>query len=153
MRQAQARDLRSFLVEPVEELVMDGSDAEEGGDEEDITLQQTRPDVEPGPGDSQRLRPYRMQRYHRVPVALARPTSGALILPPSQTEQPALLRASSDGERVTGQLALAVQKLEPLAASGAKRWRELYVWLVLVVLFLLVVLGGIGLDSLIANYR
>ncbi|HEV2656426.1 MAG TPA: hypothetical protein VGT82_15785 [Ktedonobacteraceae bacterium] len=130
---------------------MDGSDAEEGGDEEDITLQQTRPDVEPGPGGSQRLRPYRMQKYHRATVA--RPTSGVLVLPPSQTEQPTLLRASSDGERVTGQLALAVQKLEPLAASGAKRWRELYVWLVLVVLFLLVVLGGIGLDTLLAAYR
>lgn len=149
MRQAEARDLRSFLVEPVEELVMDGSDAGEVGDEEDITLQQTRPDVEPGPGGSQRLRPYRMQKYRSA----ARPTSGALLLPPSQTEQPTLLRASSEGERVTGQLALAVQKLEPLSAAGAKRWRELYAWLVLVVLFLLVVLGGIGLDSLLANYR
>ncbi len=130
---------------------MDGSDEGEGGDEEDITLQQTRPDVVPGPGVSQRLRPYHMQRYRRVPVALALSTSGALA--PSQTEQPTLMRASSDGERVTGQLALAVQKLEPRAAIEAKRWRELYVWLVLVVLFLLVVLGGLGLDSLIGNYR
>jgi hypothetical protein len=130
---------------------MDSTSVGEGEDEEDITLQQTRPDVVPGPGGSQRLRPYRMQRYRRATAA--RPTSGALLLSPLQTEQPTLLRASSAGERVTGQLALAVQKLEPLAATEVKRWRELYVWLVLVVLFLLVVLGGIGLDSLIATYR
>jgi hypothetical protein len=153
MRHAEARDLRSYLGEPVEELIMDGSDEGKGGDEEDITLQQTRPDVVPGQIGSQRLRPYRMQGYRRATEALARSTSGVLLLPPSQTEQPTLMRVASDGERVTGQLALAVQKLEPLAASGAKSWRELYVWLVLVVLFLLVVLGGIGLDSLIANYR
>lgn len=153
MRHAEARDLRSFLGEPVEELVMDGSDEGEGVDEEDITLQKTRPDIVPDPIASQRLRPYQMQRYQsrRVPVARARSTSEALTLPPSQAEQPLLLRAPSEGERVTGQLALAVQKLEPLAT--AKSWRELYVWLVLIVLFLLVVLGGIGLDSLIATYR
>ncbi len=126
---------------------MDGRDEEESGDEEDITLQQTRPDVVPSPIGSQRLRPYRMQRYQSRTVALARPTSGTLRLRPSQIELPK--RPPVEGERVTGQL--AAQKLEPLA--GAKRWRELSVWLVLVVLFLLVVLGGIGLDSLIASYR
>jgi hypothetical protein len=151
MRRAEVRDLRSFLGEPVEEVVMDGRDERESGDEEDITLQQTRPDVVPGPIGSQRLRPYRMQKYQSRAVALARPASETLGLRPSRIEPPAPIRLPGDGERVTGQLVLAAQKLEPRAE--AKRWRELYVWLVLVVLFLLVVLGGIGLDSLIASYR
>jgi hypothetical protein len=131
---------------------MDGSDKGEGGDEEDITLQKTRPDIVPGPIGSQRLHPYQMQRYQsRRASVRSSSMSEALTLPPSQIEQPLLMRAPREGERVTGQLALAVQKLEPL--STAKSWRELYVWLVLIVLFLLVVLGGIGLDSLIATYR
>src|ERR1700693_7519 len=112
MRRAEVRDLRSFLGEPVEEGVMDARDEEESGDEEDITLQQTRPDVVPGPSGSQRLRPYRMQRYQSRAIALARPASGTLRLRPSQTEQPAPMRLPGDGERVTGQLALAAQKLE-----------------------------------------
>jgi hypothetical protein len=151
MRHAEARDLRSFLGEPVEELVMDGRN--DGGDEENITLQPTRPDVLPGPTGSQRLRPYPMQGYQARGASggLTRSVSEALVLPPSQREL--ALRVPAEGERVTGQLAQAVQKLEPLAVSKTKSWRELYVWLVLVALFLLVVLGGMGLDALIATYR
>ncbi len=134
---------------------MDGRDEGEGGDGEDVTLQQTRPDVVPGPTGSQRLRPYRLQRYQSrgVTVALSRSTSGTLRLRPSPPQRPRQARRSDDGGWVTGQLVPAAQKLVPLEAPPARRWHELYIWLVLVVLFLLVILGGIGLDSLIASYR
>ena len=94
------------------------------------------------------LKPYRLQRYQSrgVPVSLSRSTSGTLRLRPT-------------GERrVTADLAPAPHKIVPGEPSPAlqsweRRRHALYTWLVLLLLFLLVVLGGIGLDSLIASYR
>ena len=145
--------MRSFLEEPVEEVILDGRDGGEGGDEEDVTLQPTRPDMEPDATSSPQLRPYHMQRYREFPAALSPSTSGAIELLPTRPELPRPTHALLTDERVTGQLVPAAQQLEPPAATEAKRRHELYVWLVLIVLFLLVVLGGIGLDALIASYR
>ena len=131
---------------------------------DDFTLQQTIPIASiPNAGDvgtplkspsvgigSQALRPYRLQRYQSrgVPVALSSSSSVSLKLRP----------AGTNGQRVTADLTPAPQKIVPGESSPAlqsweRRRRDMYVWLVLLLLFLLVALGGIGLDSLIASYR
>ena len=98
----------------------------------------------------QTLKPYRLQRYQSrgVPVSLSRSVSGTLRLRP----------AGSKEQRATADLAPAPQKIVPGEPSPAlqsweRRRHDMYTWLVLLLLFLLVVLGGIGLDSLIASYR
>ena len=98
----------------------------------------------------QTLKPYRLQRYQSrgVPVSLSRSASGTLRLRP----------AGSKEQRATADLAPAPQKIVPGAPSPTlqsweRRRHAIYTWLVLLLLFLLVVLGGIGLDSLIASYR
>ena len=130
---------------------------------DDFTLQQTMPIASipnnnvgarftspsgSSPQTGSFLKPYRLQRYQSrgVPVSLSRSTSGTLRLRPT-------------GERrVTADLAPAPHKIVPGEPSPAlqsweRRRHALYTWLVLLLLFLLVVLGGIGLDSLIASYR
>ena len=131
---------------------------------DDFTLQQTMPIASipnmdnvgaqftspsgSSPQTGSSLKPYRLQRYQSrgVPVSLSRSTSGTLRLRPA-------------GERrATADLAPAPHKIVPGEPSPAlQSWERgrhaLYTWLVLLLLFLLVVLGGIGLDSLIATYR
>jgi hypothetical protein len=175
MRQSEARDLRSFLTEPVEEIVVEGMEGAEsaestGGqlhevwarfsspdefDKDDLTLQQTMPmpriaEVSGAQSGLSALRPYRLQRYQSrgVAVSVSRSASGTLRLRP----------AGSREQRATADLAPAPQKIVPgVSAPALQSWerrrRTLYTWLVLLTLFLLVVLGGMGLDSLIANYR
>ena len=157
MRQAEARDLRSFLVEPVEEISLDRG-REEGDswdDAEDFMLQQTKPmPMVSDPLVGQRLRPYRLGRYQSrgVTVALSRSVSGSLRLRPATAKKSARRVSGTLRPRVTEQLAPAAQKIVPVEPSS-RRQRDIYVWLVLMILFLLVVLGGIGLDSLIASHR
>jgi hypothetical protein len=125
---------------------------------DDFTLQQTMPiariphmDNAGTPFTGQHtLKPYRLQRYQSrgVPVSLSRSASGTLRLRP----------AGSKEQRATADLAPAPYKIVPGEPSPAlqsweRRRHEIYTWLVLLLLFLLVVLGGIGLDSLIASYR
>jgi hypothetical protein len=230
MRQSEARDLRSFLAEPVEEIVVEGAKGTEahlqevgvqfisgaetqlhgtgarfatpwegtGGelhevgarftspweamlwgttctetpapgafpalpdmlasdqfDKDDLTLQQTMPipriaELSGAQSGLSPLRPYRLQRYQSrgVPVLPSRSASGALKLRPAGNKEP----------RTTADLAPAPQKIVPDTSSPALRsWERrrhaIYTWLVLFTLFLLVVLGGIGLDSLLASYR
>ena len=120
---------------------------------DDLTLQQTMPilripELSGAQSGLNALRPQRLQRYQSrgIPVSLSRSASGTLRLRPT-------------GERrVTADLAPAPQKIVPGRPSSARQsWerkrRVLYTWLILLTLFLLVILGGIGLDSLIANYR
>src|SRR6266516_7959832 len=157
MRHAEARDLRSFLVEPVEEISLDrGRDTGDSWDAvEDFTLQQTKPmPIVSDPLVGQRLRPYRLGRYQSrgVTVALSRSVSGSLRLRPATAKKSARKVSGTLRPRVTEQLAPAAQKIVPVEPSPGRQ-RDIYVWLVLMILFLLVVLGGIGLDSLIASYR
>src|SRR5450631_974982 len=125
---------------------------------DDFTLQQTMPIARIPNMDNigarfttpQALKPYRLQRYQSrgVPVSLSRSASGTLRLRP----------AGSKEQRATADLAPAPQKIVPGEPSPAlqsweRRRHDMYTWLVLLLLFLLVVLGGIGLDSLIASYH
>ena len=225
MRQSEARDLRSFLEEPVEELVVEDEEArsidlqrdiftlqdtgaplQEAGVKfisgtdmhlpgtgvqfttpwegtggqlhevgarftgqlmemypqdasssqanqritDDFTLQQTMPIARIPNMHNVALKPHRLQRYQSrgVPVSLSRSASGTLRLRPAGTNEP----------RATADLAPAPHKIVPGEPSPAlqsweRRRHAFYTWLVLLSLFLLVVLGGIGLDSLIASYR
>ncbi len=121
--------------------------------ENDLALQQTLPmpqvvDASRAQSGLSALRPHRLQRYQSrgIPVALSRSTSGTLRLRPA-------------GERrATADLAPAPHKIVPGEPSPAlQSWERkrhtIYTWLILLTLFLLVILGGIGLDSLIASYR
>jgi hypothetical protein len=125
---------------------------------DDFTLQQTMPIARIPDMDTigarftnpQALKPYRLQRYQSrgVPVSLSRSVSGTLRLRPAGSKEP----------RATADLTPAPQKIVPGEPSPAlqsweRRQHDIYTWLVLLLLFLLVVLGGIGLDSLIASYR
>jgi hypothetical protein len=142
-------------------LVVPGSLASSQSDQsskDDLTFQQTMPipripelsGAQSGLSPLSPLRPHRLQRYQSrgVPVSLSRSTSGTLRLRPAGHKE----------RRATADLAPAPQKIVPGESSPAlqsweRRRRTIYTWLVLLTLFLLVVLGGIGLDSFIANYR
>jgi len=120
---------------------------------DDLTLQQTMPipripELSGAHSGLNALRPQRLQRYQSrgIPVSLSRSASGTLRLRPTSKR------------RVTADLAPAPHKIvpdEPWPAlqSWERKRRTIYAWLILLTLFLLVILGGIGLDSLIASYR
>lgn len=130
---------------------------------DDLTLQQTMPipripDLSGAQSGLSQLRPYRLQRYQSrgVPVALSHSASGMPGLRPASN--PAGSPAGNKERRTTADLMPAPLKIVPGESSPAlqsweRRRHTIYTWLVLLTLFLLVVLGGIGLDSLIANYR
>ncbi|MBV9256443.1 MAG: hypothetical protein JO215_00335, partial [Ktedonobacteraceae bacterium] len=122
---------------------------------DDLSLQQTTPiprmaNLSGPQGGASPLRPYRLEHYQSrgVPVSLTRSASGTLRLRP----------AGSKERRTTADLAPASQKIVPGESSPAlqsweRRRHMVYTWFVLLTLFLLVILGGICLDSLIASYR
>ncbi len=124
-------------------------------EQDDLTLQQTMPiaripELSGAQSGLKPLRPYRLQRYQSrgVPVSLSRSASGTLRLRPAGNRE----------RRATADLAPAPQKIVPGESAPAlqsweRRRRTVLTWLVLLTLFLLVILGGIGLDSLIASYR
>ncbi len=123
---------------------------------DDLTLQQTMPmaripEVSGAQSGLSPLRPHRLQRYQSrgVPVSPSR----------SASVTPRLRPAGDKEQRSTADLAPTPQKIVPNAPSSPtlqsweRRRHAIYTWLVLLTLFLLVVLGGIGLDALIASYR
>lgn len=118
---------------------------------EDLTLQPTQPmaripEQAGGQSGQNPLRPNRLERYQAQGAPIAQSGTTTVRLRPA-------------GERrITADLAPAPQKVvpgQPLPAlqSWERKRRAIYTWLILLTLFLLVILGGIGLDSLIASYR
>lgn len=121
-------------------------------DQVDLTLQQTTPIplIPDLSGPQSGLNPYRLQHYQSqgTPVPIMRSVNEVLEL----------RQAGIQRYRETADLVPASQKIVPNRPSATRRrWerrrRNIYMWLVLLMLFLLVILGGIGLDSLLAVYH
>jgi hypothetical protein len=193
MRQSEARDLRSFLAEPVEEFVevadkgkrswdgnmawdsmgtsskdtnpflqnSDHSDQEEQLQEVGVQfITPWRGTEEQLPGTGVRFAmPWEGTggQLHEVGTRFTSPLTLEDDLALQQT-LPMLRLRPAGKQRATADLAPAPHKIVPGASwSALQSWerkrRTIYTWLILLTLFLLVILGGIGLDSLIASYR
>jgi len=170
MRQPEARDLKSFLAEPVEEVILEDVGTRSTGPLRNVEnvgarfINPSSSDTENGGGrfinlstNAQSglnpLRPSRLQHYQAQGVYRSQTTNGTLGLRSSVRQGSRQTQA-----RATADLAPVPHKLVPIEPSPTpqsweRRRRDIYMWLVLFMLFLLVVLGGIGLDSLIANYH
>jgi hypothetical protein len=132
-------------------------------DGDDLALQRTMPiaripELSSVQSGISPLRRYRLQHVG-APFISPSPTNGVgapFISPPFTSPSRPLRPAGNQEQRTRADLVLEAQKIVPGESSPAqqsweRRRHTIYTWLVLLTLFLLAVLGGIGLDSLIAN--